>query len=94
MPSRDLLHYFADHFFLKKQWAVSGIHYQKTLEAWLQRMDERKERIMPLMAEVEGKDEALKWWVYWRVFFMACAEFFSYHGGDEWFISHYLFEKR
>lgn len=94
MPSRDLLHYFSDHFSLKNQWAVSGMHYQKTLEAWLQRMDNHKNEIMPLMEELEGKDEALKWWVYWRVFFIACAEFFSYHEGNEWFISHYLFEKR
>ncbi|NBG87195.1 SAM-dependent methyltransferase [Isachenkonia alkalipeptolytica] len=93
MPSRDLLHYFTDRFSLERQWAISGIHYQKTLEAWLQRMDEQKDIIMPIMAEIEGEDEALKWWVYWRVFFMACAEFFSFHDGDEWFISHYLFEK-
>lgn len=94
MPSRDLLHYFNQNFALEKQWAISGLHYQKTLEAWLQRMDRNKKIIMPLMAELEGNEYALKWWVYWRVFFMACAEFFSFHGGDEWFISHYLFEKK
>lgn len=94
MPSRDLLHYFSDRFSLKKQWAVSGFHYQQTLEAWLQRMDEKKAIIMPIMAEIEGEDEALKWWVYWRVFFMACAEFFSFHSGDEWYISHYLFDRK
>jgi len=93
MPSRDLLLYFNRNFSLEKQWAVSGLHYQQTLEAWLQRMDDNKNTIMPLMAELEGDEHALKWWVYWRVFFMACAEFFSFHDGDEWFISHYLFEK-
>ena len=94
MPSRDLLHYFSDMFSLDRQWAVSGLHYQQTLEAWLQRMDEKKELILPIMAEIEGEDEALKWWVYWRVFFMACAEFFSFNGGDEWYISHYLFNRK
>lgn len=93
MPSQDLLHYFSEGFGLKKQWAISGNHYQKTLEAWLQRMDEKKVDIMPLMAQIEGKENALKWWVYWRVFFMASSEFFSYNEVNEWFVSHYLFEK-
>ena len=94
MPSQDLLHYFTKGFSLEKQWAVSGRNYQKTLEAWLQRMDEKKDKIMPMMERIEGKENALKWWVYWRVFFMASAEFFSYKGGNEWYVSHYLFKKQ
>lgn len=94
MPSQDLLHYFTRHFSLEQQWALSGLHYQKTLEAWLQRMDARKEIIMPMMEEIEGPDHALKWWVYWRVFFMACSEFFGYNGGNEWYVSHYRFQRR
>jgi len=93
MPSQDLLHYYNRHFFLKEQWAVSGLHYQKTLEAWLQRMDARKKTIMPVMGQIQGPDQALKWWVYWRVFFIACAEFFAFTGGNEWYVSHYLFDK-
>jgi len=94
MPSQDLLHYYNRHFYLKEQWAVSGLHYQKTLEAWLQRMDARKDTIMPVMGQIQGPGQALKWWVYWRVFFMACAEFFAFTGGNQWYVSHYLFEKR
>ena len=94
MPSQDLLHYFTKRFSLNRQWAVSGLHYQKTLEAWLQRMDSQRNEIMPVMAEIEGEKQALKWWVYWRVFFMACAEFFAFNEGNEWYVSHYLFEKR
>ena len=49
---------------------------------------------MPLFEKTYGVKNALKWWVYWRIFFMACAELWKYKNGNEWFVSHYLFENR
>jgi cyclopropane-fatty-acyl-phospholipid synthase len=93
MPSDDLLFYFNDDLTVEKHWHVSGTHYAKTSEAWLKNMDAHKAEIMPLFAVTYGKDEALKWWVYWRIFYMACAELWNYNDGDEWIVSHYLFHK-
>jgi len=93
MPSQDLLHYFTDDFYLENQWAVSGTHYKQTLEAWLYKMDKKKEKIWPIFEKVYGEEEAKKWWNYWRLFFLTCAEFFGINNGNEWFISHYLFQK-
>ncbi len=93
MPSRDLFSYFEDDFVVEEQWVVNGIHYQKTCEAWLQKMDQQKKEIYPMLAETYGQAQATKWWVYWRVFFMACAELFGYDEGKEWFVSHYLLSK-
>jgi cyclopropane-fatty-acyl-phospholipid synthase len=93
MPSQDLLHYFSGDLSLEKQWAVSGSHYQKTLEAWLAIMDQKKQEIYPILEATYGAEAAEKWWNYWRLFFMSSAEFFGYNDGDEWFISHYLFQK-
>lgn len=91
MPSDDLLLYFQEQLKIEEHWQVSGTHYQKTSEAWLSRMDAAAEELKPLIAETYGEAEAKKWWVWWRCFFMACAELWGYRGGDEWIVSHYRF---
>ena len=93
MPADDLLLYFQEHFGIENHWRVSGTHYQKTSEAWLKNMDANKEKILPILNSIYGT-EYKKWWVYWRVFFMACAELWGYKNGTEWMVSHYLFKKR
>ncbi len=94
MPSDDLLLYFNEYLSIEQHWHVSGMHYSKTSEAWLQNMDKHKAEIMPLFEETYGKDQALKWWVYWRIFYLACAELWGYNKGEEWIVSHYLFTKK
>jgi len=93
MPSDNLLFFFNDNFTNEKHWQVIGTHYQKTSEAWLKNMDAAEPEIMEIMKKVYGEKEAVKWWVYWRIFFMACAELWGYNNGDEWIVSHYLFQK-
>jgi cyclopropane-fatty-acyl-phospholipid synthase len=93
MPSDDLLFYFNDDLKVVNHWHVSGLHYHKTSEAWLQRMDANKARIMPLFEQTYGKDQAVKWWVFWRIFFLSCAELWGFNNGEEWIVSHYLFAK-
>jgi len=94
MPSDDLLLYFQGAVRMLDHWNVDGRHYQLTAEAWLQNMDARRAQVMPILERAYGADQALKWWVYWRVFFMSCAELWGYGGGREWLVSHYLFERR
>ena len=94
MPSDDLLLYFNEHLSIQQHWHVSGMHYSKTAEAWLENMDKHKTEIMPLFENTYGKDQAVKWWVYWRIFYMACAELWGYNKGEEWIVSHYLFTKK
>jgi len=93
MPSDHLLYYFQEQLRIREHWAVDGRHYQLTSEAWLNNMDANRQRILPILAATYGADQARKWWVYWRVFFMACAELWGYEHGRQWIVSHYLFEK-
>jgi cyclopropane-fatty-acyl-phospholipid synthase len=93
MPAHDLLSQFQDDLKLLQDWKVNGRHYQQTAEHWLENMDAHRDEIMPLFRDTYGPDQAEKWWAYWRVFYMACAELWGYRGGEEWLVSHYLFEK-
>lgn len=92
MPSDDLPLYFQDRLTLVNRWRWGGKHYEKTLNAWLAQMDQCKRDVWPVLAQTYGQDAAF-WWMRWRLFFMTCAETFAYDNGQQWWVSHYLFEK-
>lgn len=93
MPGQDLLSKFSDHLSIIKTWEVYGTHYQKTAEAWLEKMDAHQNQILALFNNVYGQAQAKQWWAYWRIFFMACAELFGFKQGKEWQVTHYLMKK-
>ncbi|HMP07591.1 MAG TPA: hypothetical protein PJ982_14675, partial [Lacipirellulaceae bacterium] len=74
---------------IESHWQVDGTHYQRTAEDWLGNMDRHRDELLPVLAQAYGEADVRRWWVYWRVFFMACAELFGYRGGREWIVSHY-----
>ena len=93
MPSDDLLLYFQNDLKIEEHWQVDGTHYGRTAEHWLENMDRNRREIEPVLAATYGEADMRRWWVYWRVFFMSCAELWNYDGGREWLVSHYLFKK-
>mmetsp|Transcript_5110 Transcript_5110/g.5560 ORF Transcript_5110/g.5560 Transcript_5110/m.5560 type:complete len:349 (-) Transcript_5110:28-1074(-) len=94
MPSDDLLIYFQEDLNIVKHWRVNGQHYEKTLNTWLKKMDSNKRAIWPILTNTYGKGNETKWWVNWRLFYIGCAETFGFDNGQEWLVSHYLFEKK
>lgn len=93
MPSNHLLFYFQGHLKIKQHWLVDGTHYEKTANAWLKNQYQNRAEIWPLLEKTYGKNQAKKWWVYWKLFFLACAELWGYQDGNQWMVAHYLFEK-
>ncbi|KAK3325624.1 methyltransferase [Apodospora peruviana] len=93
MLSSDLLLYFQKDLKVQKHWWVNGVHYSKTLEAWLVKMMAHKKEIWPHLIETYGEENANRWYSRWQIFYMACSELFGYAGGDTWGVAHLLFEK-
>lgn len=94
MPSDRLFAYYQQHLRLIKQWRWNGMHYERTSNAWLNLQDTNRQAILPILESTYGKEHAKRWNQRWRMFFMACAEMFGYCQGNEWWISHYLFNKQ
>ncbi|MBT8447641.1 MAG: class I SAM-dependent methyltransferase, partial [Gammaproteobacteria bacterium] len=92
MPSDNLPLHFQDDLKLRAQWRWDGTHYQRTAEAWLANMDQHEADIMPVFETAFGADAGI-WWQRWRIFFLACAELFGTSRGQEWWVSHYRFER-
>ncbi len=89
MPSEDLFSHFPDALSIQQQWRVSGLHYWRTCEAWLENLDQNRASILARFRQDMSAGDARKSLQRWRIFFMACGELFRYHGGDEWFVAHY-----
>ncbi|MCS6971985.1 MAG: class I SAM-dependent methyltransferase, partial [Leptospiraceae bacterium] len=93
MPSNFLFAYFAKGFQLSYHRIFSGMHYHLTAEHWLKNLDAKRNEVLAIFARVYGAENSRRWFHYWRVFFLAVSELFRTRHGEEWNVSHYLFEK-
>jgi cyclopropane-fatty-acyl-phospholipid synthase len=93
MPSDDLLLYYQEDLKLVEHWCLDGTHYARTLRAWLRKLDAHRPRVLRIMADTYGADQAAKWLAYWRLFFIACECAWGSREGREYLVSHYLFAK-
>jgi cyclopropane-fatty-acyl-phospholipid synthase len=93
MPSDDLFLRHQKHLIIDRQWRWSGVHYQKTADAWLENLDANAAAAESALVEA-GEPDPRRAVNRWRMFFMACSELFGYDHGRRWWVSHYRFTKR
>lgn len=93
MPSEHLLYHFHDDFAMQRHWWVSGQHYEKTANHWLEKLDANKAVLLPVLQACYGDDASI-WFQRWRMFYMAVAELFGFDKGNEWGVGHYLLAPR
>lgn len=93
MPAESLFQHYQDDLVLREQWRVNGLHYHKTCDAWLANLDQQRDAALRVLKDGYGSDGS-RWLHRWRLFFIACSELFAYRAGAEWFVSHYLWERR
>jgi len=94
MPSDDLALRCQDDLRVLRRWRWDGTHYARTAEAWLANMERRRPAVWRALQQAYGVGQAGLWWVRWRLFFLSCAELFSYEDGQQWWVAHYLFGAR
>ena len=92
MPSKDIFEFFDEDLTVAKSWEINGKHYSKTSKSWLKNIDKNSKIVKQILNQ--HYDEKNIWFNRWRIFFLACEEFFKINDGKEWFVSHYLLEKK
>lgn len=90
MPSFDLFAHFCSPLRIEAQWAVSGEHYRKTSDAWLQKMRRQRALVVLLLRQTYGRSWR-RYWLGWQLFFLACSELFGHAGGQQWCVHHLRF---
>lgn len=93
MPCDDLPLRFQQHLQFVRRWRWDGRHYARTARAWLHNMDAHAAQLTPVLQQTYGVQEAEKWRMRWRLFYLAVEALFAARRGQEWWVSHYLFER-
>jgi cyclopropane-fatty-acyl-phospholipid synthase len=95
MPSHELIARFQEHLLLEESWALPGIHYARTLDAWLERLERNRERALwALASDGRSRAEARAALGRWRLFLIGAREMWGWRGGNRWLVSHYRLRPR
>jgi cyclopropane-fatty-acyl-phospholipid synthase len=91
MPAEHLFRRYQQDVAVRQQWWINGLHYSRTCQEWLRRLDANESQVRAALASANQSQDVRVLTQRWRMFFMACAEFFKFGNGEEWGVAHYSF---
>jgi len=94
MPSDDWFLHLQQDLVCVDHWQLSGTHYEKTANAWIDNLNANKAAVLGVLAADGGRHHAKVWFRRWTAFFMGCAQLWGYRKGRDFGVSHYLFAPR
>ncbi|MEM9650775.1 MAG: cyclopropane-fatty-acyl-phospholipid synthase family protein [Actinomycetota bacterium] len=94
MPSDDLLLHEQRDMALVDHWTLDGTHYQRTLQAWLDRLDDNRDACLAALAAGDDPAPPELQLSRWRLFLLASIGTWAMADGSEFGVSHYLFTTR
>jgi cyclopropane-fatty-acyl-phospholipid synthase len=89
MPSEDWIPQAIDALQHRQTWRFDGRHYTRTLAAWRERLETRREEALEVLARGASALEGERRYHRWRTFLIACEELFAARGGREWGVVHH-----
>ncbi len=92
MPSHDLLLHEQRDMVVVDDWWMNGTHYAKTLQAWLDLLDASRESCLQTLATGDDPATPELQLSRWRLFLLASIGTWGVSRGNEFGVSHYLFE--
>ena len=95
MPSWDYLPRYQDDLALVERWQVDGDHYARTLRAWLDNLDRRRDLVMPVLEQhVRYRTRPGCGWPTGGCSSWPARRRSPSASGTEYFVAHYLFVPR
>jgi len=93
IPSMHLFDAFNEDLIVKDKKILSGEHYSKTLDAWLNKLYQVKYDVMSIFKNTYGSN-AEKYFQSWRMFYLMTSESFKFNEGKDWCVGYFTLIKR
>ena len=91
MPAFDIFQRFPSAMRQVEQWRVNGTHYEETANAWLDKLDTERRAAESIFARHDDPPRVVQ---RWRMFSWHARNCSVRPTATEWFVGHYLLEKR
>lgn len=90
VPSMQLFLHFTRDLVVEKSVVIKGTEYARTLDAWMEKMHDQRERCVAALADGGSRGLGKARFEAWRAFMLMSAEAFRLGRGQEWMVGYYV----